>query len=61
MISLERASEEEQNGANFSFIAPSSEELCVSILVTHSNVNTCEEETNLNSVTPSSEEVRVQT
>ena len=27
MISLERASQEVQNGANFSFIAPSSEEL----------------------------------
>ena len=27
MISLERASQEEQSGANFSFIAPSSEEL----------------------------------
>ena len=29
MISSERASQEEQNGANFSFIAPSSEELWV--------------------------------
>ena len=27
MIALERASQEEQNGTNFSFIAPSSEEL----------------------------------
>ena len=27
MVSLERASQEEQNDANFSFIAPSSEEL----------------------------------
>ena len=29
MIPSERASQEEQNGANFSFIAPSSEELLV--------------------------------
>ena len=29
MISSERASQEEQNDANFSFIAPSSEELLV--------------------------------
>ena len=28
-ILFERASQEEQNGDNFSFIAPSSEELCV--------------------------------
>ena len=28
-IPSERASQEEQNGANISFIAPSSEELCV--------------------------------
>ena len=28
-VSQERTSQEEQNGANFSFIAPSSEELCV--------------------------------
>ena len=27
MIPSERASQEEQNGANFSFVAPSSEEL----------------------------------
>ena len=27
MIALERASQKEKNGANFSFIAPSSEEL----------------------------------
>ena len=27
VIALERASQEEQNGLNFSFIAPSSEEL----------------------------------
>ena len=32
MISSERASQEEQNGANFSFIAPSSEELWVQTL-----------------------------
>ena len=32
MISSERASQEEQNGANFSFIAPSSDELWVPIL-----------------------------
>ena len=30
MISLERAYQEEQNGANVSFIAASSEELCLS-------------------------------
>ena len=29
MVSSERASQEEQNGASFSFIAPSCEELCV--------------------------------
>ena len=29
MISLERASQEKQNGANFNFVVPSSEELCV--------------------------------
>ena len=29
MISMERASQEEQNAANFSFVAPSSEELRV--------------------------------
>ena len=29
MIASERASQEEQNGTNFSFIAPSSEELWV--------------------------------
>ena len=28
-ISSDRPSQEEQNGSNFSFIAPSSEELCV--------------------------------
>ena len=33
MNALERASQEEQNGANFSFITPSVEELCVPILV----------------------------
>ena len=32
MISLERAFQKEQNGANFSFIAPSSEELWVPTL-----------------------------
>ena len=31
-ISLERVSQEEQNGANFSFVAPSSEELWQPIL-----------------------------
>ena len=30
---LERAFQEEQDGANFSFVAPSIEELCVSVLV----------------------------
>ena len=35
-IPSERASQEEQNGAKFSFIAPSSEELWVPILVSHS-------------------------
>ena len=29
MIASERASQEEQNDANFSFVAPFSEELCV--------------------------------
>ena len=33
MISSQRASQEEQNGANFSFIAPSSEELWLPMLV----------------------------
>ena len=33
MISSETASQEEQNGANFSFIAPSSRELLVQTLV----------------------------
>ena len=40
MTSSERAYQEEQNGANFSFIAPSSEELRVPILASHSNVHT---------------------
>ena len=33
MISSERASQEEQNGAKFSFIAPSSEDLYMSIVL----------------------------
>ena len=37
--SLERASQEEQNIANFSFIAPSSEELWVRKLASHSNAH----------------------
>ena len=47
MISFERASQEEQNGANFSFIAPSSEELWVfeplyiSTTVTTFTMNIC--------------------
>ena len=36
-ISSERASQEEQNGANFSSIAPSSEELRASMLASNSN------------------------
>ena len=39
MISSETASQEKQNGANFSFIACSSEELWLQILVSHSNVH----------------------
>ena len=38
-ISSEKESQEEQNGANFSFIAPSSEEIYVPILVFYSNVH----------------------
>ena len=37
MIPYERASQEEQNGANFSFIAPSSEELLLPILQMYVN------------------------
>ena len=37
-IPSERASQEHQNGANFNFIAPSSEELWVQIPASHLNV-----------------------
>ena len=37
MITLERASQEQQIGANFSFIAPSSEELRIPILDMHTH------------------------
>ena len=39
MISFERATEKERNGANFSSIASASEDLNVPILVSHSNIH----------------------